>query len=72
MFTVFYICAPVACDYRYTLSTVCKLTPRAAAILPQGFLIDIIVLAASSRFRNIFLLCRLLLSYLLTALLPSV
>ena len=44
MFTVWYMCTPVACDYRYTLSTVRTLTPRAAAILARGFLIDIIVL----------------------------
>ena len=55
VFTVWYICAPVACDYRYTLSTVCKLTPRAAAILPRGFLIDIIVLAAFFSISKYFL-----------------
>ena len=33
MFTVWYICTPVACDSWYTLSTVRKLTPRAATVL---------------------------------------
>ena len=33
MFTLWYICTLVACDSRYTLSTVRKLTPRAAAVL---------------------------------------
>ena len=33
VFTVWYSCTPVACDSRYTLFTVRKLTPRAAAVL---------------------------------------
>ena len=33
MFTVWYMCTPVACDSRYTQSTVRKLTPRPVAVL---------------------------------------
>ena len=46
MFTVWYICTPVACDLRYTLSTDCKLTPRAADVLSRGLSIIIIILPA--------------------------
>ena len=46
MFTVWYICTPVACDSRYTLSTVRKLTPRADAVLSRGLSIISIILSA--------------------------
>ena len=42
---VWYICTPVACDSRYTLSTVRKLTPRAAAVLSRGLSIVIRILS---------------------------
>ena len=45
-FTVWHICTPVACDSMYTLSTVRKLTPIAAAILSRGLSIIIIILLA--------------------------
>ena len=44
--TVWYICTPVACDLRYTLSTVRKLTPRAVDVLSRGLSIIIINLPA--------------------------
>ena len=44
MFTVWYICTHVACDSRYTLSTVRKLTPIAAAVLSRGLSIVIKIL----------------------------
>ena len=43
MFTVWYIGTPVACDSRYTLSTVRKLTPRPVAVLTRGLSIIIII-----------------------------
>ena len=46
MFTVWYNFTPVACDSMYTLSTVRKLTPRAAAVLSRGSSIVIIILPA--------------------------
>ena len=46
MFTVWYIFTPVACDSRYTLSTVRKLTPIAAAVLSRGLSIIIIISSA--------------------------
>ena len=46
MFTVWYICTPVTCDSRYTLSTVRKLTPRVPAVLSRGLSIVIIILPA--------------------------
>ena len=46
VFTVWYIYAPVACDSRYTPSTVRKLTPRAAVVLSRGLPINIIILPA--------------------------
>ena len=46
MFTVWYICTPVSCDSRYTLSTVRKLTPIAAAVLSRGLSNIIIILSA--------------------------
>ena len=45
VFIVWYICKPVACDSRYSLSTVLKLTPRAAAVLSRGLSIVIIILS---------------------------
>ena len=56
LFTVWYICTPVACDSRYTLSTVRKVTPRAVTVLSRGISIVIIILKAFSPFRKIFLL----------------
>ena len=44
MFTLWYICTLVACDSRYTLSTVRKLTPRAAAVFSRGLSIVIQIL----------------------------
>ena len=44
MFTVWYICTPVACDSRYTLSTVRKPTLRPVAVLSRGLSIIIIIL----------------------------
>ena len=35
VFTVWYICTPVTCDSRYTLSTVRNLTPRVATVLSR-------------------------------------
>ena len=49
-------CTPVACDLRYTLSTVPNLTPRVAAVLYRGLSIVIIILPAFSPFQKIFLL----------------
>ena len=46
VFTVWYICTPVTCDSRYTLSTVRKLTPRVATILSRCLSIVIIILPA--------------------------
>ena len=46
VFTVWYICTPVACDSRYTLSTVRKLTPRAVTVVLSGLSIVIIILPA--------------------------
>ena len=45
-FTLCYICTPVACNTRYTLSTGRKLTPRAATVLSRGLSIVIIILPA--------------------------
>ena len=42
---MWYICTPVACDSRYTLTTVRKLTPRAPALLSRGLSIVIIILS---------------------------
>ena len=44
VFTVWYICTPIACDSMYTLSTVRKLTPRAAAVLSRCLSIVIKIL----------------------------
>ena len=71
MFTVWYICTPVACDSRYTISTVRKLTPRPVTVLSRGFSIIIIILPALFPFRKMFLFYRLLLLCISTALLAS-
>ena len=55
VFTVWYTCAPVAGDSRYTLSTVPNLTPIVAAVLYRGLSI-VIILPAFSPFQNMFLL----------------
>ena len=55
VFTVWYICTPVACDSRYTLSTIRKLTPTTVTVLSRGLSIVIIILPAFSPFRKIFL-----------------
>ena len=46
VFTVRYICTPGAYDSRHILSTVRKLTLRAAAILSRGLSIGTIILPA--------------------------
>ena len=71
VFTVWYTCTPVACDSRYTLSTVPNLTPRVAAVLNRGLSIVIIILPAFLQFKKMFLLYRLFPLCLSTALLPS-
>ena len=71
VFTVWYTCTPVACDSRYTLSTVPNLTPRVAAVLYQGLSIAIIILPTFSPIQKVFLIYRLFLLCLSTTLLPS-
>ena len=63
MFTVWYICTPVACDSRYT--------PRPVTVLSRELSIIIIILPALFPFRKMVLFYRLLLLYISTALLPS-
>ena len=72
VFTVWYTCTPVACDSRYILSTVPNRTPRVAAVLYRGLSIVIIILPAFSPIQKMFLLHRLFLLCLSTALLPLV
>ena len=70
MFTLWYICTLVACDSRYTLSTVRKLTPRAAAVLSRGLSIVIQILPtffSISPFRKMSLLYIILLLFCLMA-----